>query len=58
MIDFGSERFYTQEQLDIIDRQWEDFGKHIKYTGDNDFKLYRGSMDMINSKTGETKNRT
>ena len=58
LIDFGSERFpYTDEQLATIDRQWEDFGKHIKYTGDNNFKLYRGSMDMINSKTGETKNR-
>jgi len=58
VIDFGTERFpYTDEQLATIDRQWEDFGKHIKYTNNNNFKLYRGSMDMINTKTGETKNR-
>jgi MoaA/NifB/PqqE/SkfB family radical SAM enzyme len=48
VIDFGEERFpYTPEQLSIIDRQFEDYGKHIKHT--KEYKLYRGSMDMIDT---------
>lgn len=46
IIDFGEELYsYTQEQLDYIDRQWHDLGSKIEH--DKTWKLYRGSMDMI-----------
>ena len=46
VVDFGEERFpYTDEQLAIIDAQFKDYGSKVKHT--KQFKLYRGSMDMI-----------
>ena len=48
VIDFGNERYpYTDEQLQIIDDQFKDYGSKIKHT--KEFKIYRGSMDMIDT---------
>jgi hypothetical protein len=48
VIDFGTERFkYTDKQQDIINRQYELFGKKVKHT--RSFKLYRGSMKLTDS---------
>ena len=46
--DFGTERFdYTDEQLEIIDKQHELYGSKITHT--KEYNVYRGSMDMIDT---------
>lgn len=48
IIDFGETLYeYTQEQLNFIDRQWHDYGSKIEH--DKTWKLYRGSMDMLDT---------
>ena len=50
IIDFGDTLYtYTEEQKEYIDKQWDNFGSKIKYTYDIRKKLYRGSMDMIDT---------
>ena len=48
VVDFGEERFpYTEEQQKILDDQFKLFGSQV--THDKQFKLYRGSMDMLDT---------
>ena len=48
VVDFGTERFpYTDEQLQIIDDQFKNYGSKIIH--DKTYTVYRGSMDMIDT---------
>ena len=48
VIDFGEERFpYTRAQQNIFDEQFKLFGSRVKHT--KEYKLYRGSMDMLDT---------
>jgi organic radical activating enzyme len=48
VIDFGNERFpYEDWQVEIMDNHYELFGSNIKIL--KPYKLYRGSMDMVDT---------
>lgn len=48
VVDFGEVRFpYTKEQEEILDQQFNLFGSKVNHT--KEYKLYRGSMDMIDT---------
>ena len=50
IIDFGENLYsYTEEQIQYIDKQWHDFGSKIKHDDTLIKKIYRGSMDMIDT---------
>ena len=55
IIDFGETLYtYTDEQTEYIDRQWHNLAINIKHT--KEWKLYRGSMDMIDTVNNKTTN--
>ena len=48
IIDFGNILYdYNANQIEYIDKQWTNLASKIKY--DKKFKLYRGSMEMIDT---------
>jgi MoaA/NifB/PqqE/SkfB family radical SAM enzyme len=48
VVDFGEQRFpYTDDQQKIFDEQYKLFGSRVKHT--KEYKLYRGSMDMLDT---------
>jgi hypothetical protein len=55
IIDFGETLYsYTDEQIDYIDKQWHNLSSKIIH--DNNWKLYRGSMDMCDDVNGLKQN--
>ena len=45
---------YSDNQLTFIDRQWDNYGSKIRY--DKTWKLFRGSMDMVDTVNDLKKN--
>ena len=57
IIDFGDTLYsYTKEQTDYIDQQWTNLGSKIQYN--KSWKVYRGSMDMIDDVNNLVENRS